>query len=140
MPVAISHEPVIEAGPDFLPLKGMDFVEFYVGNARQAAHYYRSAFGMRLTGYCGPETGVRDRASYVLEQGQIRFVFTTALRPEHDVARHVAIHGDGVRDIALSVDDADAAFRETTQRGARGVREPFTLRDASGEVRIASIA
>ena len=125
---------------DFLPLKGMDFVEFYVGNARQAAHYYRSAFGMRLTGYSGPETGMRDRASYVLEQGQIRFVLTTALRPDHEIARHVALHGDGVRDIALTVDDADAAYRETTKRGARGVREPFTLRGDSGEVRMASIA
>jgi 4-hydroxyphenylpyruvate dioxygenase len=137
--------PVVEAeksgvAQDFLPLKGMDFVEFYVGNARQAAHYYRSAFGMRLTGYCGPETGVRDRASYLLEQGQIRFVLTTALRPDHEISRHVAWHGDGVRDIVLTVDDADAAYRETTKRGARGVREPFTLRDSSGEVRMASIA
>jgi len=140
MPVAISHEPIASTTADFLPLKGMDFVEFYVGNARQAAHYYRSAFGMKLTGYCGPETGVRDRSSYVLEQGHIRFVLTTALRPEHEIARHVGQHGDGVRDIALLVDDADAAYRETTKRGARGVRAPFTLRDAMGEVRIASIA
>jgi 4-hydroxyphenylpyruvate dioxygenase len=138
--VASSQQPVASITPDFLPLKGMDFVEFYVGNARQAAHYYRSAFGMTLTGYCGPETGVRDRSSYVLEQGQIRFVLTTALRPEHEIARHVGMHGDGVRDIALSVDDADSAYRETTKRGARGVREPFTLRDDSGEVRMASIA
>jgi 4-hydroxyphenylpyruvate dioxygenase len=136
--VASSQQPV--ASGDFLPLKGMDFIEFYVGNARQAAHYYRSAFGMTLTGYCGPETGVRDRASYVLEQGQIRFVLTTALRQEHEIARHVAQHGDGVRDIALTVDDADAAYRETMKRGARGVREPFTLRGDSGEVRMASIA
>jgi 4-hydroxyphenylpyruvate dioxygenase len=128
------------ASRDFLPLKGMDFVEFYVGNARQAAHYYRSAFGMKLTGYCGPETGVRDRASYLLEQGQIRFVLTTALRPDHEIARHVALHGDGVRDIALTVDDADAAYRETTKRGAPGAREPVTLRGDSGEVRMASIA
>ena len=128
------------ASSDFLPLKGMDFIEFYVGNARQAAHYYRSAFGMTLTGYCGPETGVRDRASYVLEQGQIRFVLTTALRQDHEIGRHVAQHGDGVRDIALTVDDADSAYRETMKRGARGVREPFTLRGDSGEVRMASIA
>ncbi len=128
------------ASKDFLPLNGTDFVEFYVGNARQAAHYYRSAFGMQWTGYCGPETGVRDHASYLLEQGQIRFVLTTALRPDHPVAGHVHRHGDAVRDIALSVDDADAAFRETVKRGARPAREPFTLRDASGEVRMASIA
>jgi 4-hydroxyphenylpyruvate dioxygenase len=141
MPVfEVEKSPVVEATQDFLPLKGLDFIEFYVGNARQAAHYYRSAFGMSLRGYCGPETGVRDRASYLLEQGQIRFVLTTALRPEHEVARHVQLHGDGVRDIALSVEDADAAYRETTKRGARGVREPFTLRDDTGEVRMASIA
>lgn len=139
MPVAISHEPEV-SNADFLPLKGMDFVEFYVGNARQAAHYYRSAFGMTLTGYCGPETGIRDRASYVLEQGQIRFVLTTALRPDHEISRHVSMHGDGVRDIVLTVDDADAAYRETTKRGARGVREPYELRDDSGTVRMASIA
>jgi 4-hydroxyphenylpyruvate dioxygenase len=140
MPVTNSHETVAGVAEDFLPLKGMDFVEFYVGNARQAAHYYRSAFGMKLTGYCGPETGVRDRASYVLEQGQIRFVLTTALRPDHEIARHVGMHGDGVRDIALLVDDADSAYRETVKRGGRGVREPFTLSDGSGEVRMASIA
>ena len=136
--VASSQQPV--ASGDFLPLKGMDFIEFYVGNARQAAHYYRSAFGMKLTAYSGPETGMRDRASYVLEQGQIRFVLTTALRPDHEIARHVALHGDGVRDIALTVDDADAAYRETTKRGAPGAREPVTLRGDSGEVRMASIA
>src|SRR5580692_2436329 len=124
-------EPTASIAQDFLPLKGLDFVEFYVGNARQAAHFYRSAFGMKLTGYCGPETGVRDRSSYLLEQGQIRFVLTTALRPEHEIARHVLQHGDGVRDIVLTVDDADAAYRETTQRGARGVRAPFTISDNS---------
>jgi 4-hydroxyphenylpyruvate dioxygenase len=140
MPVAISHEPVAQIPVDFLPLKGTDYVEFYVGNARQAAHYYRSAFGMKLTGYSGPETGMRDRASYVLEQGQIRFVLTTALRADSPIAEHVRLHGDGVRDIVLGVDDADSAYRETTKRGARGVREPFTLSDKFGEVRMASIA
>lgn len=128
------------AATDFLPLIGTDYVEFYVGNARQAAHYYRSAFGMKLTGYSGPETGVRDRASYVLEQEKIRFVLTTAMQPDHPISEHVRIHGDGVRDIALTVDDAASAYRETTQRGAKGVREPFTLKDDSGEVRMASIA
>lgn len=136
----VASYPIAAAAADFLPLKGTDYVEFYVGNARQAAHYYRSAFGMRLTGYCGPETGVRDRSSYVLEQGQIRLVLTTALRADHEIAKHVSQHGDGVRDIALTVDDADASYRETVKRGARGVREPFTLRDDAGEVRIASIA
>ncbi len=140
MPAAISHEQVNQIAQDFLPLKGMDFVEFYVGNARQAAHYYRSAFGMKLTGYCGPETGVRDRASYVLEQGQIRFVLTTALRADHEISNHVRVHGDGVRDIAMLVENADSAYLETTKRGAHGVLAPYTVRDDFGEVRMASIA
>jgi 4-hydroxyphenylpyruvate dioxygenase len=135
-----SQESEVRIQTDFLPLNGTDFVEFYVGNARQAAHYYRSAFGMKLTAYSGPETGVRDRASYVLEQEKIRFVLSTALRPDHPIADHVRVHGDGVRDIALTVDDAASAFHETTKRGARGVREPFTTSDAQGEVRMASIA
>ena len=138
MPQLAQHP--TKTAADFLPLNGTDHVEFYVGNARQAAHYYRSAFGMTLTGYSGPETGVRDRASYVLEQGKIRLVLTTALQPDHPIASHVQLHGDGVRDIALEVDDAAAAYRETTKRGARSVREPFTLRDDMGEVRMASIA
>ena len=125
---------------DFLPLLGNDHVEFYVGNARQSAHFYRSAFGFTLTGYSGPETGVRDRASYVLEQEKIRLILTTPLRPEHPIADHIKIHGDGVRDIALTVDDAESAYRETTKRGARGVREPFTVSDEHGEVRMSSIA
>jgi 4-hydroxyphenylpyruvate dioxygenase len=125
---------------DFLPLLGTDHVEFYVGNARQSAHYYRSAFGFKLTVYSGPETGVRDRVSYVLEQEKIRFVLTTPLRPDHPIADHIKLHGDGVRDIALTVDDAESAYRETVKRGARSVREPFTVRDDHGEVRMASIA
>jgi 4-hydroxyphenylpyruvate dioxygenase len=86
---------------DFLPLKGTDHVEFYVGNARQAAYFYRAAFGMRLVAYAGPETGQRDRASYVVEQGKIRFVLTTPLGSHHPIARHIHLHGDGVRVIAL---------------------------------------
>ena len=124
---------------DFLPLNGTDYVEFYVGNARQAAHFYRTAFGFRLAAYRGPETGTRDRASYVLVQDKIRFVFTTPLQPEGEIAAHVRLHGDGVRDIALWVDDAEAAWRATTSRGARSIREPETLRDNAGEVRMASI-
>jgi 4-hydroxyphenylpyruvate dioxygenase len=125
---------------DFLPLNGTDYVEFYVGNARQAAHFYRTAFGFRLAAYRGPETGTRDRASYVLVQNKIRFVLTTPLTPEHPISDHIKLHGDGVRDIALWVDDAESAWRETTKRGARSVREPETLRDAGGEARLASIA
>jgi 4-hydroxyphenylpyruvate dioxygenase len=125
---------------DFLPLQGVDYVEFYVGNARQAAHYYRTTFGLALTSYAGPETGVRDRASYVLQRDKIRFVLTTPLRPDHTIAAHVHQHGDGVRDIAMEVDNCDLAWRETTARGARGVRPPEELRDDSGSVRLCSIA
>jgi 4-hydroxyphenylpyruvate dioxygenase len=133
-------EKVSGVATDFLPINGTDFVEFYVGNARQAAHYYRSAFGMKLVAYSGPETGVRDRASYVVEQNKIRFVLTTALRPEHPALRHVALHGDGVHNIALWVDDAESAYRETTRRGGRGLVEPHTVRDSGGEVKISAIA
>jgi len=129
-----------EVRADFLPLNGTDYVEFYVGNAKQAAYFYRAAFGMRLTAYRGPETGTRDRASWLVQQGKIRLVLTTALSPEHPIAEHVRLHGDGVHDIALWVDDAESAYRETTCRGARGVREPETLRDEHGQVRISAIA
>ena len=126
--------------PDFLPLNGTDYVEFYVGNAKQAAYYYRAAFGMQLTAYRGPETGVRDRASYVLEQGKIRFVLTSPLHPDSAIAEHVRLHGDGVHEIALAVDDAEAAYRETTRRGARGILEPSTFEDPNGKVRLSAIA
>ena len=133
-------ERVTPVEKDFLPLNGTDHVELYVGNARQSAHYYRSAFGFRLAAYNGPETGAPHRASYVLEQSKIRLVLTTPLRPDHPIADHIRLHGDGVRDIALSADDAAAAWRETTKRGARSVREPETVRDDAGEVCLASIA
>ena len=125
---------------DFLPLKGTDHVEFYVGNARQSAYFYRAAFGMKLVAYAGPETGQRDRASYVLQQGKVRFVLTTALRPDTEIARHVAKHGDGVRVIALWVDDARQAWRETTARGARSIHEPTEHSDEHGQVVTSSIA
>src|SRR5262245_30591356 len=137
MPQTLEHPAATER--DFLPLNGTDHIEFYVGNARQAAHFYRTAFGFEWTAYRGPETGTRDRASYVLVQNKIRFVLTTALQPDHPVADHVRLHGDGVRDIALWVDDAAAAWRETTSRGARSVREPETLRDEHGEVCLSAI-
>ena len=129
-----------ETATDFLPLNGTDHVEFFVGNARQAAYFYRTAFGMKLVAYAGPETGRRDRASYVLQQGKIRFVLKTALRSDSDIARHVAKHGDGVRAIALWVDDAVSAWRETTARGAQSVQEPTTLSDEHGSVTVSSIA
>src|SRR5271156_5106478 len=113
-----------EIAVDFLPLKGTDHVEFYVGNARQSAYFYRAAFGMKLIAYAGPETGMRDRASYVLQQGKVRFILTTALRTDSEIARHVHKHGDGVRAIALWVDDAADAWRETTSRGAHSVDAP----------------
>ena len=125
---------------DFLPLKGTDHVEFYVGNARQSAYFYRAAFGMTLVAYAGPETGLRDRASYVLQQGKVRFVLTTALRSDSPIARHVHTHGDGIRAIALWVDDARKAWNETTSRGARSVQEPTELSDEHGHVTVSSIA
>jgi len=125
---------------DFLPLKGTDHVEFYVGNARQSAYFYRAAFGMSLVAYAGPETGQRDRASYVLQQGKVRFVLTTALRSDSDIARHVAQHGDGVHAIALWVDDARKSWEETTKRGARSVQEPKEFSDENGRVVTSSIA
>ena len=130
----------VSAKQDFLPLKGTDYVEFYVGNARQAAYFYRAGFGMELVAYSGPETGQRDRASYVLQQGKVRFVFTTSLRPGSAIAEHVARHGDGVRVIALEVDDARHAWMETTARGARSVAEPHEMADEYGRVTTSSIA
>jgi 4-hydroxyphenylpyruvate dioxygenase len=125
--------PAATASEDFLPLRGTDHVEFYVGNARQAAYFYRAAFGMKLVAYAGPETGRRDRASYVVQQGKVRFVLTTALRPDSFIAQHVAKHGDGVRSIALWVDDARKSWEETTKRGAVSVEEPHVLEDEYGK-------
>ena len=106
---------------DFMPIDGWDHLEIWVGNAKQSAFFYETAYGFTRTAYAGPETGVRDRASYVLEQGEIRFVVTSALREEHEITRHLAKHGDGVKDIALTVPDATQAYREAVSRGARSV-------------------
>ena len=125
---------------ELLQLNGTDYVEFYVGNARQASYFYRVAMGFSLVAYAGPETGQRDRASYVLQQGKIRIVLTTPLRPDNEIAEHIRLHGDGVRDIALWVDDAKKAWRETTKRGARSVQEPFVSSDEHGSTKMASIA
>jgi 4-hydroxyphenylpyruvate dioxygenase len=124
---------------DVFPINGTDYIEFYVGNAKQASHYYRAAFGFQLVAYRGPETGTRDRASYVLHQGKIRFVLTTALIPNGDIAEHIARHGDGVKDLALWVDDAREAFARAVERGATPVHEPRVLRDEQGEVVVAGI-
>src|SRR5207237_1139134 len=123
---------------DFMPIHGWDHLELYVGNAKQAAFFYEQAFGFARAAYAGPETGVRDRASYVLEQGDIRFVVSSALREDHEIARHVLRHGDGVKDIALAVPDATEAYRQAVQRGARGVVEPHTVDDEFGRVELAA--
>jgi 4-hydroxyphenylpyruvate dioxygenase len=125
---------------DFMPLDGWDHVELWVGNAKQAAYYYEQAFGFRRAAYAGPETGVRDRASYVLEQSDIRLVVTSALHPGHEIGDHANEHGDGVKDIALRVPDAGEAYRQAVERGARGVREPATVEDEFGQVELATIA
>jgi len=124
---------------DFLPLKGTDYIEFYVGNAKQSALFYQHCLGFELVAYAGPETGVRDRASYVLKQDKIRFVLTTSIGSDSDIARHVSKHGDGVKVLALWVDDARKSFAETTTRGAEAAQEPTVLKDEFGEVVVASI-
>ncbi len=134
-----SPEVLAQPAQDFLPLKGTDHVEFYVGNAKQAAYYYQAAFGYELVAYAGPETGLRDRASYVLQQGKIRLVLTTSLLNDSDITRHVAQHGDGVKVMALWVDDARKSWEETTKRGAKSAFEPYTLEDEFGSVTLAGI-
>ena len=125
---------------DFMPLLGWDYVEFWVGNAKQSAFFYEHAMGFSRIAYEGPETGVRDRASYVLQQGDIRFVVTSALREEHEITKHVARHGDGLKDIALTVPDATEAYRQAVQRGARGVVEPYRVEDDFGSIELSAIA
>lgn len=124
---------------DFLPINGTDYIELYVGNAKQAAHYYKTAFGFQTVAYSGPETGVRDRASYVIQQGKIRLVLTSALKSDHPISEHVRKHGDGVKVLALWVDDAYKSFEETTKRGAKPHTEPVTLTDEHGELRMSGI-
>ena len=119
---------------DFLPLHGTDYVELYVGNAKQAAHFYKTAFGFQSLAYCGLETGVRHKVSYVLQQGKIRLVLTSPYHSNSDIAEHHRLHGDGVKTIAFWVDDAEQAFLETTKRGARTFLEPTIERDEHGEV------
>jgi 4-hydroxyphenylpyruvate dioxygenase len=121
-------------------IDGWDHLELYVGNAKQAAFFYERAFGFTPTAYAGPETGIRDRASYVLEQDDIRFVLTTGLRPDSELTRFPCAHGDGVKDVALTVPDAAAAYRHTVEHGARGVVEPHWVEDEWGRVQLATIA
>ena len=120
---------------DAMPVHGIDHVEFYVGNAAQAAYFFTRAYGFTETAYAGLETGRRDRVSHVLEQGRIRIVLTGALTPGHEIGAHQAAHGDGVKVIALSVPDVEHAYREATARGATGIREPWEETDEGGTIR-----
>ncbi|MBV9986292.1 MAG: 4-hydroxyphenylpyruvate dioxygenase [Chitinophagaceae bacterium] len=124
---------------DFLPLQGTDYVEFYVGNAKQAAHFYKTAFGFQSLAYAGPETGVKDRASYAVRQNKLTFVFTTPLRSQNEIADHIYKHGDGVKTLALRVDDAADAWKQTTDRGGRSYMKPIKLSDEQGEVVMSGI-
>jgi len=127
-------EKIFEGAQDFLPLLGTDYVEFYVGNAKQAAHYYKTAFGFQSFAYAGLETGMKDRVSYVVKQDKIKLVLTTALNSESPIGEHVKKHGDGVKVIALWVDDATKSWEETTKRGAVSYMEPTVEKDEFGEV------
>ena len=127
-------EKIFEGAQDFLPLLGTDYIEFYVGNAKQAAHFYKTAFGFQSFAYAGLETGLKDRASYVLKQDKIRIVLTTALNSDSPIGEHVKKHGDGVKVIALWVEDARAAYNETVKRGAKSFMEPTVETDEHGEV------
>lgn len=124
---------------DFLPLNGTDYIEFYVGNAKQSALYYQYAFGYKLIAYAGPETGIRDRSSYVLQQDKVRLVLTSSLEGNSEISNHVKKHGDGVKVLALWVDDARKSYEETTKRGAVGVEAPKELTDEHGSVTVSSI-
>jgi 4-hydroxyphenylpyruvate dioxygenase len=141
----VSTQPVVAPDPnatpadDYMPLNGIDHVEFFVGNAKQAAYFYRHAFGFREVAYAGLETGVRDRVSYVLQQGRIRLVFTGALNSQSEIATHQHKHGDGVKVIALSVNDARYAYTTALEHGAEGVVEPHEITDDHGTVVVATI-
>ena len=127
-------EKIFPEAEDFLPLNGTDYVELYVGNAKQAAHFYKTAFGFQSEAYAGLETGLRDRCSYVVKQDKIRLVLTTPLDPDNEISHHIRKHGDGVKVIALWVDDAAKAWEETTKRGAKSYIKPTVEKDATGRV------
>lgn len=135
---AMPVNPELKQG-DFLPLHGTDFVEFYVGNAKQAAHFYKTAFGFQSLAYAGPETGIKDKASYVVRQNKLTFVFTTPLRANNPIADHIYKHGDGVKHLALMVDDAADAWFQTTSRGAVSAMEPVKYSDENGEAVVSGI-
>ncbi|MEJ6685812.1 MAG: 4-hydroxyphenylpyruvate dioxygenase [Crocinitomicaceae bacterium] len=132
--VEYGFEKIFEDAQDFLPLMGTDYVEFYVGNAKQAAHFYKTAFGFQSYAYAGLETGLKDRVSYVIKQDKIRLVLTTALNSKSEIGEHVKKHGDGVKIVALWVDDARKSYEETVKRGAKSYMEPVVEKDKHGEV------
>lgn len=134
-----TSKPQTKNQTDFLPINGTDHIEFYCGNAKQSAFYYQKIWGYKLLAYSGPETGVRDKASYVLQQGKVRIVLSTALHPDHEISAHVKLHGDGVKVLALGVDDAAKSYAETTARGAKGVMKPTEIKDQNGSVIISAI-
>lgn len=135
---AMPINPVMKDG-DFLPLQGTDYVEFYVGNAKQAAHFYKTAFGFQSLAYAGPETGIKDKASFVVRQNKLTFVFTTPLRANNPIADHIYKHGDGVKHLALMVEDAADAWFQTTSRGAVSAMEPLKYTDDNGEAVVSGI-
>jgi 4-hydroxyphenylpyruvate dioxygenase len=137
--MATATLPTAETVTDTFPINGTDYIEFWVGNARQASLYYRAAFGFELVGYRGPETGTRDRASYLIQQDKVRFVLTTPIKSTGPIADHVHRHGDGVRDIALWVDDARTAYEAAIERGAKSAQEPTVMKDDDGEIVVAAI-
>ena len=134
-----TNETTSVSNTDFLPLEGTDYVEFYVGNAKQAAHFYMSAFGFQALAYAGPETGVKDRASYAVRQHKLTFVLTTPLRTDNPIADHIYKHSDGVKALSLRVPDATSAWEETIKRGARSFMEPVRMKDNDGELVMSGI-
>lgn len=134
-----SGEKIFEKAQDFLPINGTDYVELYVGNAKQSAHYYKTALGFQDLAYAGLETGSRDRVSYVLQQGKIRLVLTTPFDADSEISHHIRKHGDGVKVIALWVDDAYDAFEQTVKRGAKPYLQPETITDKDGEIKRSGI-
>lgn len=139
MEATIARELEARKQTDFLPINGTDYLELYVGNAKQASHYYKTAFGFQTVAYAGPETGLRDRVSYVVQQGKIRLVLTTPLKSDSPISEHIRKHGDGVKVLALWVEDATLSFEETTRRGGKPYLEPTTLEDEFGKVVMSGI-
>lgn len=139
METPVARKVAEETANDFLPLQGTDYVEFYVGNAKQAAHFYKTAFGFKSIAYAGPETGIKDKVSYVIGQNKLTFVLTTPLKTDNPIADHIYKHGDGVKVLALKVNDATDAWHQTTQRGGKSYLEPVKLKDNDGEVVLSGI-